>query len=127
MADERAEVGIKPAIPIFRIFSVEKAMEFYLGFLGFNLDWEHRFSETMPLYAQVSRDGLTLHLSEHAGDTTPGTRIFVPVGDATLLQAELAGRNYAYMKPGLETVPWGLEVTATDPFANRITFCEQRS
>ena len=127
MADERAEVGIKPAIPIFRIFSVEKAMEFYLGFLGFNLDWEHRFSETMPLYAQVSRDGLTLHLSEHAGDTTPGTRIFVPVGDATSLQAELAGRNYTYMKPGLETVPWGPEVTVRDPFANRITFCEQRS
>ncbi|TCM56228.1 hypothetical protein C8J36_103603 [Rhizobium sp. PP-F2F-G48] len=127
MADTRAPVGIKPAIPIFRIFSVEKAMEFYLGFLGFKLDWEHRFSEGAPLYAQVSREGLTLHLSEHAGDTTPGTRIFVPIGDAKALQAELSSRNYAHMNPGLETAPWGLEVTVTDPFANRITFCEQRS
>ncbi len=36
-------IAFNPAIPIFRIFSVEKAREFYLDFLGFTLDWEHRF------------------------------------------------------------------------------------
>lgn len=45
-------------VPIIRIFLVEKAMEFYVGFLGFTLDWEHRFGENFPLYAQVSRAGL---------------------------------------------------------------------
>ncbi|OQP84948.1 glyoxalase/bleomycin resistance/extradiol dioxygenase family protein [Rhizobium rhizosphaerae] len=118
-------VGIAGAIPILRIFSVEKAMAFYLDFLGFALDWEHRFEPGMPLYCQITREGLTLHLSEHFGDTTPGTRIFVPVGDARALQAELAGRDFPFMRPGLETVPWGLEVTVTDPFANRITFCQR--
>ena len=29
-------------IPVFRIFSVEKAREFYLDFLGFKIDWEAR-------------------------------------------------------------------------------------
>jgi hypothetical protein len=26
-------------IPIFRIFDVEKAKEFYIGYLGFKVDW----------------------------------------------------------------------------------------
>ena len=42
-------------IPIFRIFDVAKAHEFYLGYLGFKIDWEHRFEPGMPLYTQISR------------------------------------------------------------------------
>ncbi len=29
------------------------------------------------------------------------------------------------MKPGLEKADWGLELTVTDPFSNRIAFCEK--
>jgi len=50
-------------IPIFRMFNVEKAKEFYLEYLGFQLDWEHKFPEAAPIYMQVSRAGLVLHLS----------------------------------------------------------------
>ena len=35
--------------PILRIFDIAKADEFYLGFLGFSLDWEHRFDDDAPL------------------------------------------------------------------------------
>ena len=59
------------AVPIFRIFSIDKAREFYLDFLGFKIDWEHRFEPDFPVYMQVSRDGLAIHLSEHHGDGTP--------------------------------------------------------
>ena len=52
-------------IPILRIFSVEKAKEFYIGWLGFNIDWEHQFEQNTPKYLQVSRGHLVLHLSEH--------------------------------------------------------------
>ena len=51
------------AIPSPRIFSVEKAMAFYVDFLGFKIDWEHRFGDNFPLYAQISRGGLRLHRS----------------------------------------------------------------
>ncbi|TWF53045.1 glyoxalase superfamily protein [Neorhizobium alkalisoli] len=123
---ERPEkITIQPAIPIFRIFSVEKAMEFYRDFLGFTVDWEHRFAPTAPLYCQVSRSGMLLHLSEHAGDASPGARVFVPISGAEAFQKELIGKNYPYMRPGLEQAPWGLEVSVTDPFSNRITFCER--
>jgi catechol 2,3-dioxygenase-like lactoylglutathione lyase family enzyme len=118
-------VVIEPAVPIFRIFSVEKAMEFYRDFLGFTVDWEHRFAPGMPLYCQVSRSGMLLHLSEHAGDASPGARVFVPMRGVKALHAELTAKNYPYMRPGLDQAPWGLEVAVTDPFSNRITFCER--
>lgn len=114
-----------PAIPIFRIFDVAKAREFYLDFLGMTLDWEHRFEDDLPLYSQVTRGALVLHLSEHAGDASPAARVFVWTRDVRGFQQELAAKAYAYMRPGLEQREWGLEMTVTDPFGNRLTFCEE--
>ncbi|MBB4171406.1 MULTISPECIES: glyoxalase superfamily protein [unclassified Rhizobium] len=118
-------IAIQPPIPIFRIFDVDKAKEFYCGFLGFALDWEHPFGDHFPLYCQVSRSGMILHLSEHSGDASPGARAFVPVTGVRVLQCELAAKQYRYMKPGLQEAPWGLEMEAIDPFNNRLTFCER--
>lgn len=116
---------IQPAIPIFRIFDVGKAMEFYCGFLSFTVEWEHRFAPDAPLYCQISRSGMLMHLSEHAGDASPGARVFVPITGAAALHRELNAKDYAHMRPGLHQAPWGLEVSVTDPFSNRITFCER--
>jgi predicted enzyme related to lactoylglutathione lyase len=118
-------VNLSPPIPILRIFSIEKAKEFYIDFLGFTWDWEHRFDDTAPLYAQISRSGMTLHLSEHFGDATPGSGLFVPLEGIDEWHAELTGKNYRHARPGVETVPWGRVLTVSDPFGNRITFCER--
>lgn len=119
--------AFQQAVPIVRIFDVAKAHEFYLGFLGFSVDWEHRFGENFPLYTQVSRGGLRLHLSEHAGDATPGGNMVVYMTGIRAFHAELAAKDYRYMKPGLERQDWGLEVTVIDPFNNRIRFIEQEN
>lgn len=103
---------------------MEKAREFYLGFLGFAVDWEHRYGDNFPLYCQVSRAGLRLHLSEHAGDASPGSALCVYMTGVRALHAELTARDYRYMKPGLETAEGRLELTVTDPFSNRIRFME---
>ena len=40
--------------------------------------------------------------------------------------AEISAKGYRYMRPGLETTPWGtLETGAIDPFGNLIRFCER--
>ncbi len=70
-------ITFQQTTPILRIFDVSKAREFYVDFLGFQVDWEHRFEEGLPLYMQVSRGNLVLHLSEHHGDACPGAAIFV--------------------------------------------------
>ena len=38
---------------------------------------------------------------------------------------EISAKGYRYMRPGLETMPWGtLETGVIDPFGNLIRFCQ---
>ena len=115
------------AIPILRIFDAEKAREFYIGFLGFKFDWiaasEWKTGDH-PLYTQVSRGALKIHLSEHHGDASPGANAYVTVDDIETLHAELTGRGYSYGKPTIELVPWGRSLQVHDPFGNRLRFTE---
>jgi catechol 2,3-dioxygenase-like lactoylglutathione lyase family enzyme len=119
------EIQFNSLIPIFRIFDIAKADEFYLGFLGFRVDWDHRFSPDAPLYRQISRGGLILHLSEHHGDGSPGARARVMMRGVEAFHREISAKGYRFMNPGLETTPWGtLETGVIDPFGNLIRFCE---
>jgi hypothetical protein len=112
-------------IPILRSFDAQKAREFYLGFLGFGVDWEHRFEPGMPLYMQVSRAGILFHLSEHHGDGSPGANVRVEVTGLAEFHAELTAKHYRNMRPGLERPEWGgTEMTVIDPVNNHITFAE---
>jgi hypothetical protein len=114
------------AVPILRSFDESKAREFYLGFLGFSVQFEHRFEPGMPLYMGIERAGLVLHLSEHHGDAAPGATVYVPMKGVRAYQAELIGKNYGYGRPGVDEQPWGDVLQVHDPFANRIRFCEER-
>ncbi|WP_126455705.1 glyoxalase superfamily protein [Sulfuriflexus mobilis] len=114
------------AIPIIRIFDERKAKEFYLGFLGMNLDWEHRFEAGFPIYMQVSCGNLVFHLSEHSGDCTPGSKVFVNTNELDNLFKEIISKDYKYNKPEMTTAPWGAKVfEVTDPFSNKVLFNEQ--
>lgn len=118
-------VEIEAPIPILRIFDIAKMREFYLDYLGFSVDWEHRFEPALPLYLQIRRGRAVLHLSEHHGDGTPGTALFVPCRGLEALAAELAGKAYGYARPAVERAPWSARtLTVTDPFGNRLTFNE---
>ncbi|RWP02578.1 MAG: VOC family protein [Mesorhizobium sp.] len=110
---------------ILRIFDIAKAHEFYVGFLGFEVQFEHRFDDNAPLYMGISRDGCVLHLSEHHGDGAPGAHIRVEAGDIAALHRELIAKKYRFARPGVEETPWQTrEVTVGDPFGNRLTFYE---
>lgn len=124
---ERTDIAFEQAIPIVRIFDVAKAHEFYLGFLGFTVDWEHRYGDSFPLYTQISRGGLKLHLSEHAGDATPGGNMVVYMKGIRAFHEELSRQNYRYMRPGLSDEGSRLEVEVTDPFNNHIRFMEPKN
>jgi catechol 2,3-dioxygenase-like lactoylglutathione lyase family enzyme len=113
------------AIPILRIFCVRKAKEFYVGFLGFAVDWEHRFEENAPVYMQVSRGDLVLHLTEHHGDCCPGSTVFVRSTGLDEYHKEITSKGYPYMRPGIEIAPWDAKcMEVIDPFGNRLRFSE---
>ncbi|GAB2765669.1 glyoxalase superfamily protein [Rhabdobacter roseus] len=116
---------INQVIPILRIFDEAKAFEFYLDWLGFTVDWTHRFEEGTPLYMQISQAGMTLHLSEHHGDSTPGIKVFLACEGLAEFHAELIAKKYKYNRPGLETAFWNaLTMEVNDPFGNKLLFSE---
>jgi uncharacterized glyoxalase superfamily protein PhnB len=109
--------------PILRIFDEARAKEFYIGFLGFKVDWEHRFEPGLPLYMQVSKDACVLHLSEHHGDACPGSAIRIETDEIDSFQERLLAAGYKHARPGIEETPWGTrEMSIHDPFGNRLTF-----
>ena len=112
-------------IPVVRIFDVAKAREFYLDYLGFRLDWEHRFEPGMPVYMQIHMGSCVLHLSEHHGDATPGGTVFLRVRGLEAFHQALKDKAYGYQRPGIQTAPWNAKLMElTDPFGNRLRFNE---
>ena len=109
--------------PILRIFDEALARDYYLGYLGFTVVFEHRFGPGMPLYMGVARGACALHLSEHHGDASPGASMRIEVVDLDGLQTELAARPFRHLPPPtIETMPWGTrDLRLTDPFGNRLT------
>ncbi|GAA4868887.1 glyoxalase superfamily protein [Paenibacillus vulneris] len=123
--DKPQQYQLHSVIPILRMFDVEKTQQFYLHYLEFELDWEHRYEDNFPLYMQISNGSCVLHLSEHHGDCCPGAAVRIETKHIEALYARLSAKQYKYMKPGLETAPWGAkEITVLDPAGNRLIFYE---
>ncbi|MYM87554.1 VOC family protein [Rugamonas sp. FT82W] len=109
--------------PILRSFNEAQTREFYVDFLGFTVDWEHRFEPGLPLYLQVSRDGCVLHLTEHFGDCSPGGAMRIATDGLDEYHAQLTAKQYKHARPGIEAMPWGSrEMSIKDPAGNRLTF-----
>lgn len=111
-------------IPTFRILNYKKAMDFYINGLGFNIDWEHRFNPSEPVYMQISRNGLTLHLSENKRFET-GIIVFVECKNLAELYTELRDKKpeIGISKP--EKTNWQtIQMEIEDPFGNLLRFNE---
>ena len=78
--------------PILRMFDVAKAREFYLDFLDFEVDFEHRFEPDLPLYMEITRGDCRLSLSEHHGDVSPGAHIRIRMEGIEEFQRQLLGK-----------------------------------
>lgn len=119
---------LKAVIPILRIFDETAAKAFYLDFLGFKTDWEHRFEEDLPLYTQISLGSVTIHLSGHHGDGSPGAALRLEANGLDEWCAALNHKKYKYARPGIGSTPWGMkEMEITDPFGNKLIFFEQNA
>jgi len=109
--------------PVLRIFDEAKAREFYIDFLGFKVDWEHRLEDGLPHYMQVSKDDCILHLSDHFGDGCPGMLLRIDTTDLKAYQQQLLAKKYKHARPGIERQPWNRdEMTIHDAFGNQLIF-----
>ena len=123
-------MSISSATPILSVNNAEAAKEFYVNFLGFNVDWEHRFEASMPSYMQVSRDGCKLHLTEQKEECTHGAALRIHVDALDEFHDQLmensTAAHLAEQVPDVEPKPWGTrDMSIEDPFGNRLTFSEE--
>jgi catechol 2,3-dioxygenase-like lactoylglutathione lyase family enzyme len=124
-------------IPVLRIFSADRAKEFYLEFLGFTLDFGGPSGGPgTPFYAQIIRADTTFHLTEVPYDPGHGATVAINLNGIDALHRELSAR-YGEMGsrvwgpgvwvPEVEDVPWGSRVlTISDPFGNHLRFSEPK-
>jgi catechol 2,3-dioxygenase-like lactoylglutathione lyase family enzyme len=125
-AGVQSETTLEGAVPILRMFDVAKAKAFYVDLLGFRIDWEHRFEPGFPLYMQVSRGPARLHLSEHHGDCTPGSAVWISLEGLDAFHAELTARgSRAGIEPGPS--PDMRVLKLWDPFGSQLRFAETKT
>ena len=112
--------------PVFRILDYHKAIDFYVHWLGFRIDWEDKY-ENQPVYLQVSRADVVFHLSGAPGDGPAGAKARAEVRGLPAYHHQLLSKNGPPMRPTLGPAYWNnrvLEMEVRDPFGNRIVFCE---
>jgi len=120
-------VKLSPPVPVLRVFDETKTKAFYVDFLGFEVDFEHRYAESYPLYLGVSRSGCKLHLSEHHGDCSPVAKVRIQIDDLKEFCRELGARETEFIAPKSGSrMQWGSkECTVVDPFGNKLVFFQE--
>jgi uncharacterized glyoxalase superfamily protein PhnB len=112
-----------PAIPVLRVFDASFAQTFYVDWLGFHVDWAEQAEPGAPVYLQISRGPVVLHLSEHYDDCYPGSKCIINVADVEALYGELRHRVNPKIHMQFSSAAWSaamLEII--DPFGNRLCF-----
>lgn len=98
-------------VPIFKVTDVNAAVDWYSR-LGFVKEFEHRYSEEFPAYVGVRRDDMAIHFSEHVGDATPDSLVYLFIDDVDALAKEF--------DVAVEEEEWAREIQLTDPDGNRL-------
>ena len=118
-------LSVGAGIPILRMFDLVATKRFYVDYLGCTLDWQDGEGDG-PVYMQVSRGDLVVHLSSHHDDGTPGSAVLVETRGVDALPAELRERDYPFLNPGVGPGPaGGREMQLIDPASNRLRFFER--
>lgn len=119
---------IRSSIPVFRMFDEAEAKAFYLDYLGFEIDWESRFSPTAPLYMQIRLGDALLHLNGHANEDEPIGQVNIPVLGLQNYCDYLIAKGADYPTPCVEDpryVGRNTDMNIFDPFDNYLIFCSQ--
>jgi hypothetical protein len=93
---------IENVIPILRVRDIEASRRYYVGTLGFALEWD---ADGM---IAVSRDRKSIMLCE-GGQGRPGTWLWIGVEDADAFFAEFSARGALIRSPP-QNFSWAYEV-----------------
>lgn len=109
--------------PTLRITNYEKSKSFYVDGLGFQIDGEHRFASHLPVFMTISRDGLSLYLSQHKGDCQVGGLVYLFVSDVDAFYSEIIGRGIKAESPPEDFERRIRDFRVVDPDGNKLDIC----
>lgn len=124
------EFEIGPAIPVLRMLDEDTAKAFYLGYLGFEVDWECRFTPDAPVYMQIRLGTALIHLNGHAEEDAPITQVNIQVLGLENYCQHLIAKKANYPTPCVEDpryVGRDTDMNIDDPFGNELVFCSQQT
>jgi predicted enzyme related to lactoylglutathione lyase len=106
-----AAVTFEGVTPILRVRSLSASVDYYVGVLGFKVDWQ-----SPGLFGSVSRDRCHIMLSE--GDQgNPGTWVWIGVEDVEPLFEEYTSKGAKIRNPPTN-YEWAYEMQIEDPDGN---------
>jgi uncharacterized glyoxalase superfamily protein PhnB len=110
------------AVPVLRIRHLVQSERFYCDVLGFKVDWRWREAEGLPVFMQISRDGLRLYLTEQPLCEFGGL-VYLYVDDVDRWYSDILKTS-----TGVDALPqdkpWGnREMQISDPDGNRLRIC----
>lgn len=125
--ESRGGFEFKSSIPVLRMFDEAAAKSFYLDYLGFEVDWEHRFhaTPTSPLYMQIRQGEAIIHLNGHAKEDAPISEVRIPVRGLDNYCEYLRGKGANYPNPCVvdpRNVGKNTDMNIYDPFENYLVF-----
>lgn len=117
------------SIPLLRMFHERAARAFYVDYLGFEMEWEHRFHETpdSPLYFQLRLAEAVIHLNAHAQPEDPPAEVRIPVRGIEAFFDYLPARASDRRAPVVvdpRRTGCNTDLNLDDPSGNTLTFWE---
>ncbi|GAB1470658.1 hypothetical protein MASR2M66_15360 [Chloroflexota bacterium] len=82
-----------------------------------------RFAPHLPVFMTISRDGLSLYLSQHAEDCQVGGLVFLYVPDVDAFYAEIIGRGIKAESPPEDFEGIIRDFRVVDPDGNKLDIC----
>ncbi|MET0288862.1 MAG: VOC family protein [Pseudoxanthomonas sp.] len=112
-------------MPVLRMTDASRSLSFYVQGLGFAVDWEYRHAPGLPVFAQLTRQGQALCLTEHADDCQVGGAVYLTVPDVDACFSAFTATGWVQARAP-QDMPWGArEFTVVDPDGNRLTFTRE--
>jgi catechol 2,3-dioxygenase-like lactoylglutathione lyase family enzyme len=114
-ATPRTPARLEGACPILKVRNLQASIDFYVGVLGFKVNWHHP-----GVMAGVSRDRAHVMLCE--GDQgKPGTWVWFGVDDCAMLFEEYLPKGASIRLPPTN-YPWSYEMHVEDPDGHVLRF-----
>jgi catechol 2,3-dioxygenase-like lactoylglutathione lyase family enzyme len=111
------KVGFECITPILRVNSVATSIAYYVGVLGFKVNWGGEEGST---FASVSRNGRSIMLAQ-GEQGQPGTWLWIGVEDIEPLFAEYRAKGVKFREQPTN-YPWAYEMKIEDPDGHVLRF-----